>query len=233
MGRAYEVRKAAMAETNAKKTKLYSKYGKLIANAAKSNPDISSNSSLKKIVDKAKKEQVPADVIKRAIDKGKNSSSSDYSEVIYEVLGPGGSKIIVLALTDNPNRSVADVRAALNKTKSKMASMGSLLHLYTKYGIVSLKTDDENEVLEKLLLCDFSIDKYEYFEGELTIYVEVEYLNQLLEALNEYETKDEIIYETDDLISLGDDDKITFNLLLKLLDEIDDVDDVYHNVDLS
>ncbi|HHX53263.1 MAG TPA: YebC/PmpR family DNA-binding transcriptional regulator, partial [Erysipelothrix sp.] len=102
MGRHYEVRAASMAKTAAKKAKIYSRYGKEIYLAAKSGvPDPEMNVSLKRVIAQAKSNQVPADVISRAVDKAKGGSTDDYHSVRYEGFGPESSTVIIDCLTDN------------------------------------------------------------------------------------------------------------------------------------
>ena len=117
MGRAYEVRKASIQKTGAAKAKLYSMYAREIYQIAKNGgTEPTGNPSLKRILEKAKKEQVPADIIKRAIDKVNSGADETYETVKYELFGPAGSTLIVECLTDNVNRSVSSVRAVINKT---------------------------------------------------------------------------------------------------------------------
>jgi len=125
MGRAHEVRKVAMEKTAAAKSKLYAKYGKEIYMAAKSgSPDPDSNQVLKKIIEKAKKEQVTADIIKRSIEKAIGGSDENYIEVRYEGFGPGTSMIIVECLTDNVNRTISVVRNAFfSKAKKRFSGI--------------------------------------------------------------------------------------------------------------
>ncbi len=130
MGRAFEVRKAAMMKTSAAKTKVYSRFGKEIYIAAKAGvPDPEMNQGLKRMIERAKANQVPADVIKRAIEKAKGGTDESYTSVRYEGFGPGNCTIIVDCLTDNVNRTVSDVRNCFTKTKSKMGVSGSVAHL--------------------------------------------------------------------------------------------------------
>ena len=98
MGRAYEVRKASIQKTGAAKAKLYSTFAKEIYLVAKNNPEIDTNISLKRIVEKAKKQQVPSDIINRAVDKAKGAGTDDYEEVTYEGFGPGASTLIIKTL---------------------------------------------------------------------------------------------------------------------------------------
>ena len=131
MGRAYEVRKASIQKTGAAKAKLYSTYAKEIYLAAKKGiPDVDSNVLLKRIVDKAKKEQVPNDIIHRAIEKAKGAGGEDYETVIYEGFGPGASTLIIKTLTDNVNRTVGFVRAAFNKVHKSLGVTNSVSYNY-------------------------------------------------------------------------------------------------------
>ena len=115
MGRAHEVRAASMAKTAAAKSKLYSIYAKEIMKAAKAYPDPTSNDALRRVIEKAKREQVPADVINRNIDKAKKGEVENFDTVIYEAFAQGGSNLIVKCLTDNPNRTITFVKTVFNK----------------------------------------------------------------------------------------------------------------------
>ena len=155
MGRAHEVRAASMAKTAAMKSKLYAKYSKEILIAAKSGvPDPNSNLTLRRAIDKAKANQVPSDVIKRAIEKASSSSAENYIFNTYEGFGPGASTLIIESLTDNPNRAIAEIRACFNKCHSKLGVSGSVSFNYTHCSVVSIKGASENEVEEALILND-------------------------------------------------------------------------------
>ena len=152
MGRAHEVRKVAMAKTAAAKAKLYSRYGKEIYLAAKAGgTDPDGNLALRRIIAKAKKEQVPADVIKRAVDKVKSGATEDYQEKTFEGYGPSGSTVIVKCLTDNINRTISQVRPAFTKSKAKLGNEGSVSYLYDTYSILTFKGLDEEQTLEALM----------------------------------------------------------------------------------
>ncbi len=111
MGRSFEVRKASMAKTQGAKIKVYSKYGKEIYMSAKNGgTDPDSNLSLRRLMEKAKKDQVPSHVIEKAIDKASGGGGEDFSTARYEGFGPGGCSVIVDCLTDNNNRTYMDVR---------------------------------------------------------------------------------------------------------------------------
>ena len=113
MGRAFEVRKASMMKTGLVKTKIYSRYSKEIYIAAKNGgTDLESNLTLKRLIEKAKKDQVPADIIKRAIDKVESGVGENYKLNQYEGFGAGGATILVECLTDNDNRTISEVKNA-------------------------------------------------------------------------------------------------------------------------
>ena len=236
MGRAYEVRKASIQKTGAAKAKLYSMYAREIYDIAKKGgADPISNVSLKRIIEKAKKEQVPGDIIKRAIDKVNSGANEDYEKVTYEIFGPSGSTVIVECLTDNLNRSVSSVRAALNKCKSKMGSMGSVSFNYDHFAIISFKGLNEEETLELMIENGIDIKDIEAEDENIVVYGAPNDSNAIKEAINtklgdiEFDM-DEISYLAKDQIELGEEDTEIFKRLLTMLDDIEDVYHVYHNV---
>ena len=135
MGRAYEVRKASIQKTGAARGKIYTNFAKELYLAAKGNPDIDTNIKLKRLVEKAKKQEVPNDIIKRAIDKAKGAGQEDYQTVMYEGFGPGASTLIIKTLTDNVNRTVGEVRAAFNKVHKSLGVNNSV-----SYNVILKKT---------------------------------------------------------------------------------------------
>ena len=238
MGRAYEVRKASIQKTGAAKAKLYTNYAKEIYLAAKKgSPDVESNISLKRLVDKAKKEQVPSDIINRAIEKAKGVGGEDYEVVTYEGFGPGASTLIIRTLTDNVNRTVGMVRAAFNKVHKSLGVTNSVAYNYDYLAILSVKTDQYEEVFNALLENGIEPVDFETEEGEVVITVNPTDHNKtkdVIEALIpgvEYEIDEEGMYAKDKVTLEGEDLEL-FQRLIGLLDEIDDVTDIYHNVNL-
>jgi len=167
MGRAYEVRKASIQKTGAAKAKLYSTFAKEIYLVAKGNPEIDTNINLKRIVEKAKKSQVPSDIINRAIDKAKGSGGDDYSTVVYEGFGPGASTLIIKTLTDNVNRTVGFVRAAFNKVNKSLGVTNSVSYNYDYLGVIGFKYDNEEEVFERVL--DAGIENIPYLKVTISV----------------------------------------------------------------
>lgn len=238
MGRAYEVRKASIQKTGAAKAKLYSNYAKEIYLAAKKGtPDIEANVSLKRLVEKAKKEQVPGDIIHRAIDKAKGAGGEDYEVVTYEGFGPGASTLIIRTLTDNVNRTVGMVRAAFNKVHKSLGVSNSVSYNYDYLAIISVKSDLEEEIFNSLLENGIEPLDYENENGEIVISVNPSDHNKVKDVLENlipnvvYELDEEGMYAKDK-VTLEKEDLETFEKLMKMLDEIDDVTDIYHNVNL-
>ena len=239
MGRAHEVRAKAMAATAAKKSKLYSIYAKEILKAAKSNPDPVSNDALRRIIEKAKREQVPADVINRNIDKAKKGGAGeDYVTVEYEAYGPAGSSLIIKCLTDNTNRSIAEVKTVFNKCGAKMASQGAVSYMYEHLGMVGIKNHNEEEIMEALINADVDANDIEVEEDMVIVYTEVQDLNNAKKALetafeNITFELDEISYFAKDTITIdNEEEKQKFERLINMLEDVDDVSNVYHNVNL-
>lgn len=238
MGRAYEVRKASIQKTGAAKSKLYSMYAREIYQVAKTGgTEVEGNAALKHLVEKAKKEQVPADIIKRAIDKVNSGADESYDSVRYELFGPAGSNLIVDCLTDNVNRSVSSVRAAVNKCHVKLGAMGSVSYLYDNLCVVGFKGLDEEQTLEALIFAGIDVDDIETNDEYTVIYGKPSDLYDIKNAILAVNPK--IDFETDEIvmipkskITLAGEDLEIFNRLLTMLDDIEDVQHVYHNVEL-
>lgn len=227
---------AAKAKTGAAKGKLYGMYAREIYLLAKNGgTTLEGNPSLKRLVDKAKKEQVPSEVIKRAIDKVSSGIDENYTSKRYELFGPNGSNLIVDCLTDNENRTVSNIRAALNKTTAKMGSMGSVAFMYDNLAVLRFNGLTEEEVMEALINDNLDGD-IESEDNTITVYGKPNDLYAIKEAINKVKQVDFIVDEITMLpqntVTLTGDDLLDFNKLLNLLDEVDDVQNVYHNVNL-
>lgn len=238
MGRAYEVRKASIQKTGAARGKIYAMYAKEIYQAAKNGgTEVDSNAKLKRLIDRAKKEQVPGDIIKRAIDKVNSGVDETYVEATYEMFGPSGSTLIIECLTDNLNRSVSDLRAVVNKCHIKMGAIGSVSFNYDHLCIVSFKGLNEEETMDALIENDADFVDMEVDNDEVLVYGNPQDLYQIKEAiikkLPDVEfNMDDITYLPKEKITLEGDDLVIFNRVLTMLDDVEDVQNVYHNVEL-
>lgn len=238
MGRAHEVRAAAMAKTAAMKSKLYSRYGKELYIAAKSGvPDPDTNLELRRKIKEAKANQVPADVIKRAIEKAKGGTSENYDSLRYEGFGPGQATIIVDCLTNNSNRTVAAMNSCFNKAHCKLGVKGSVSFNYDNLGVLSFKYDNDEAMLETLIGADVNVNDIEVEDGQMVVYVEASDLHKAQEAIEEMLPNIEfdvcaIKMLPHEYVKIENpEDKELWNRLLTLLDDCEDVQEVFHNVE--
>lgn len=238
MGRHFEVRAAAMQKTANAKAKVYSRFGKEILMAAKSGvPDPDMNMSLRKVIERAKANQVPADVIKRAIEKAKGGSTENYSAATYEGFGSnGGATVIIDCLTDNANRTIADLRACFNKSHAKLGVAGCASFNYEHVGLIVIKYTDEEAMMDALIMGEVELKDIEVDGEDMTITVEPTDLNKTKEAVEglipgvEFEVMEDTMIPNEYIKLEGEDLKL-FQRLVTLLDDVDDVQQVYHNVE--
>jgi YebC/PmpR family DNA-binding regulatory protein len=239
MGRAHEVRAVAMAKTALMKSKVYSRFGKEIYMAAKNgSPDPTSNLALKKIIEKAKAAQVPADVIKRNIEKAKGAGGEDYAPIRYEGFGPGGCTLIVECMTDNVNRTFGEVRAVFTKTGGKIGLTGSVVHNYSYVSIVSLEGMTEDEALEAMIIGEVDINEIETDDDSVvSIIGKHSDLDKIKDALLAAKPdlkiiEEKVTYLPNEYLTLDADDLRKLERFISITDEMDDVQEVFHNVDI-
>ncbi len=229
---------ASKAKTGAQKAKIYSSYAKEIYQVAKQGgTDSNGNLALRHLIEKAKKEQVPADVIKRAIDKVNSGVDESYTKVRYEGFASGGATIMVDCLTDNVNRTVSMVRNAFTKSKAKMGVSGCVSHMYEHLSVVIVKNIGEDEVIEALLTCEVDAKEVEEENGNVSIYGDPSDLYKIKDAITSFKPNveflaDEVTMLPCETVTLTGEDKENFDKLLTMLDDVEDVQKVYHNVNL-
>ena len=227
------------AKTAAAKTKVYSKYGREIYVCAKNGgPDPDGNLALRRLIDKAKKDQVPGHVIEKAIDKAKGGGGEDFVAARYEGFGPGGCNVIVDCLTDNNTRTFNDVRVCFTKAKSKIGAQGAVAHMFDHRAVFVFKGDDEEKVLEAMLEADVDVNDIESDNGNITVLVPPSEYNKTKTVLTDVLSitdleVDEITFIPQSMIKLAGEDLAVFEKFLEMLDENDDVQNVYHNVELE
>lgn len=235
MGRAYQNRKESMAKTSDAKARVYSKYARLIYVTAKSGGlDPEGNLALRSVIDRAKKEQVPAHVIEKAIDKAKGGAGEDFVLARYEGFGPGGCMVIVECLTDNANRTIGEVRNCFTKCKSKIGAQGSVSHMFDHCGILVFAGDDEEAVLEALMNHDVDVMDIESEQSKITVFIpQAEYFKAkqaLIDELGELDFEvDEIQFLAQTSTSLEAEEQALLEKFLDMLEDVDDVQRVYHN----
>jgi YebC/PmpR family DNA-binding regulatory protein len=238
MGRSFEVRKASMAKTQGAKIKVYSKYGKEIYVCAKNgstDPDM--NLPLRHLIAKAKKDQVPSHVIEKALDKASGNGGEDYQPARYEGFGPGGVSVIVDCLTDNGNRTFQDVRQCFVKTGAKIGSPGTVSHMFDHQAVFQFKGQDDEVIFEMLLNADVDVTDVELEDGVITVFAPNTEFFKVKTALNtefpELEIDvEEITFVPQTQTEISGEDAEKFQKFLDMLDECDDVQQVYHNGDI-
>jgi len=239
MGRAYQNRKVSMAKTAAAKTKVYSKYGREIYVCAKNGgADPDGNLALRRLIDNAKKDQVPGHVIEKALDKAKGAGGEDFVPARYEGFGPGGCNVIVDCLTDNNTRTFNDVRACFTKVKAKIGAPGAVAHMFDHRAVFAFAGDDEDKVLEALLEADVDVSDVESDNGTITVLVPPSEYNKAKTALTDL--LGEIDFEVEEITfipqtscPISGDDVAQFEKFLDMLNDCDDVQDVYHNAEIQ
>ena len=238
MGRNFENRKKSIFKTAGQKSKLYSKYGKQLYVVAKTGgPDPEANPALRSLVEKAKRAQVPAHVIEKAIEKARGTGGEEFATARYEGFGPGGAMFIVDCLTDNNQRTISEVRNCFTKTGSKLGATGSVSLWFDQLAVLSFKGDSEDEVLEAMLNADVNVEDIESKDGLLTIFAPpAEFYkakSALLQAFPGTELEvQEITFLPQSTKKISAEDLPMFEKFLDMLNDCDDVQDVYHNATL-
>ncbi|MCD8522233.1 MAG: YebC/PmpR family DNA-binding transcriptional regulator [Saccharospirillaceae bacterium] len=235
MGRAYQNRKESMAKTAAAKTKVYSRYGREIYMCAKNGGvDPSANLSLRGLIDRAKKDQVPSHVIEKAIDKAKGGAGEDFQPALYEGIGPGGCMVLISALTDNGNRTFGDIRGIFSKCKAKLGSQGSVSHMFDHRAMFVFAGDDEEAALEALMMADVDVSDIDSEDGMITVLVPPTDYFKAKTALTEMNP--EIDFEVEEITYLpqtehpvSGDDIAQFERFAGLLNDLEDVQHIFHN----
>ncbi len=237
MGRAFQNRKESMAKTSDQKAKVYSKYGREIYVCAKSGGiDPAGNLALRSMIERAKKDQVPTHVIDKAIDKAKGGGGEDFDTARYEGFGPGNTMVIVDCLSDNPNRTFGDVRTCFNKVKSKIGTQGSVSHMFDHSAIFVFASEDEDAVMEALLEADVDVSDIESEDGKVSVFTpNTEYgkaRQAIIDAFGEVDFDvDEIQFIPQMTTEISGEDVEQFERFLDLLNDLDDVQRVYHNAE--
>ena len=234
MGRHFEVRAASMAATAKKKSAIYMRASKEIYMAAKKGvPDPNSNLALRAAIDKYRK-QCPKDVIDRAIKKAQGGEATNYIEGRYEAYGPAGSYLIIDTLSDNSNRALVNVRTIITR---KGGHLGDVSYNFEQVGVLDFKFEGSEESLEEMLILgDVDVKEITLEEGIAEVIVDPSSFDKAKEVLQENGVNDyefaEVTMRANDNITLEGEDLTKFKELLDMLDDCEDVQNVYHNVEL-
>ncbi|OES43404.1 YebC/PmpR family DNA-binding transcriptional regulator [Domibacillus iocasae] len=238
MGRKWNNIKEKKASKDANTSRIYAKFGREIYVAAKQGePNPESNQALRMVLERAKTYSVPKTIIDRAIEKAKGGAEENYDELRYEGFGPSGSMVIVDALTNNVNRTASDVRAAFGKNGGNMGVSGSVAYMFDATAVFGLEGKTADEVLELLMEADIDVRDVLEEEEAVIVYAEPDQFHSVQEALKEAGVTEFTVAELTMLaqndVTLSEDDQEQFEKMIDAIEDLEDVQQVYHNVDLG
>ncbi|MBA2941346.1 YebC/PmpR family DNA-binding transcriptional regulator [Paenibacillus sp. CGMCC 1.16610] len=236
MGRKWNNIKEKKASKDANTSRIYAKFGlEIYVAARKGEPDPEANRALKVVLERAKTYNVPKAIIDRAIDKAKGSSDEIYEELRYEGFGPNGSMIIVDALTNNVNRTAPAVRSAFNKNGGNMGVSGSVAYMFDATAVIGLEGKSMDEVMEVLLEADVDVRDIVEEDEMVMVYADPEQFHAVQEAFKQAGINEFAIAELTMLaqnnVTLSDEGQVQFDKLIEALEDLEDVQQVYHNVE--
>ena len=221
---------------DAARSKVFQKLAKELYVAAKAgDPDPANNAQLRMVVEKAKSENMPKANIESAIAKAANKSGGEnYDSIRYEGYGPGGIAVMIDCLTDNKNRTAGFVRSTLTKRNGNLGTDGSVSYMFKRKGLIVLENVyEEEKVMEDVLaldILDMEIDE------DITIYTEADKFLSVKEELDKlgYDkyVMSEVTFIPDNYITLDEETTEKVMALIEALEDIDDVQNVYHNLEI-
>ena len=234
MGRAFEFRKARKMKRWSNMSKTFTRIGREIIIAVKeSGPDPSSNSRLRAIIQNAKAANMPKDNIERAIKKASEKSSENFKEVLLEGYAPHGIAILVEAATDNNNRTVANIRSYFNKCDGSLATSGSVDFLFDHLCFFQIKDQGIDIDDLELDLIDFGVIELSKLENEISITARFEDFGSIQKELERRGleiSSSEFEREAKINKTLTEDERLKVERLINMIDEDEDVQNVYHDM---
>lgn len=238
MGRKWNNIKEKKASKDANTSRIYAKFGREIYVAARQGePDPVSNQALKVVLERAKTYSVPKHIIDKAIEKAKGGAEESFDELRYEGFGPGGSMVIVDALTNNVNRTASDVRAAFGKNGGNMGVSGSVSYMFDATAVIGVEGKSEDDVLELLMEADVDARDILAEDDAVIVYAEPDQFHSVQEAFRETGVTEFSVAELTMLaqndIHLSPEDQAQFEKMIDAIEDLEDVRQVYHNVDLG
>lgn len=235
MGRAFEYRKATKMKRWGNMARVFTKLGKQITIAVReggSEPD--TNPRLRVLIQQSKKENMPKENVERAIKKATSKDEADYKEMVYEGYGPNGIAIVVETATDNPTRTVANIRSYFNRYGGSLGTTGSLQFLFDHKCVFKIAAKD-GVLLEdlELELIDYGVDELVEDEDSIILYGEFQSYSAIQKYLEEnsfeiFSAEFERI--PNDMKELNEEQKAQVNKLLEKIEDDEDVQNVFHNM---
>lgn len=238
MGRKWNNIKDKKASKDANNSRIYAKFGiEIYVAAKKGEPNPESNQALRVVLERAKTYNVPKAIIDRALDKAKGSSDEKYEDLRYEGFGPNGSMVIVDALTNNVNRTVSNVRAAFTKNGGSMGVSGSVSYMFDPTAVIGVTGKTSDEVLELLMEADVDVRDIAEEDEAVIVYAEPDQFHAVQEAfknagVTEF-TVAELTMLPQNYVALPEEAQAQFEKLIDALEDLEDVQQVYHNVEFE
>ncbi|MDH6443342.1 YebC/PmpR family DNA-binding regulatory protein [Paenibacillus sp. PastF-4] len=236
MGRKWNNIKEKKASKDANTSRVYAKFGvEIYVAAKKGEPDPEANRALKVVLERAKTYNVPKAIIDRALDKAKGSAEENYEELRYEGFGPSGSMIIVDALTNNVNRTAPLIRSTFSKNGGNMGVSGSVAYMFDSTAVIGVEGKTADEVIE--MMFDAELDVRDVLEEDdaVIVYAEPDQFNAVQEVFKNAGITEFTVAELNMLpqnyVALPEDAQAQFEKLIDALEDLEDVQQVYHNVD--
>ncbi len=235
MGRAYEYRKATKMKRWGNMARVFTKLGKQITIAVReSGPEPDLNPRLRVLIQQSKKENMPKETVDRAIKKAVSKDEADYKEMVYEGYGPNGIAIVIETATDNPTRTVANIRSYLTRNGGSLGTSGSLQFLFDHKCVFKIAPKDGVSIEDlELELIDFGVDELVEDEDSIILYGEFQsysLIQKYLEENNFEIFSAEFERIPNDMKELNDEQKAQVTKLLDKIEDDEDVQNVFHNM---
>ena len=234
MGRAFEFRKARKMKRWGKMAVTFTRIGKEIAMAVKQGgPDPDNNPRLRVAIQNAKSENMPKDRVEAAIQRASNKDAKDYQEMVYEGMGPFGVGIVIESATDNPTRTVANIRLAFNRNNGELGKTGSLDYLFERKCIFKIDLEGKNIEDLELELIDYGLEEIETVEDETLVYTGFTDFGNMqngLEALGVTIVSVDKERIPASFVELNEEQMEEVNKLIDRLEEDEDIQNVFHNM---
>jgi YebC/PmpR family DNA-binding regulatory protein len=237
MGRKWNNIKEKKASKDANTSRIYARFGREIYVVAKQGePDPESNRALKVVLERAKTYNVPKAIIDRALEKARGNSDETYDELRYEGFGPNGSMVIVDALTNNVNRTASEVRAAFSKNGGNLGVSGSVAYMFDSTAVIGVEDKTEEEVLELLMEADVDVRDIIQEDDSVIVYADPEQFHAVQEAFQNAGVTEfsvaEVSMIAQNYVELPAESQPAFEKMIDALENLEDVQNVYHNVEL-
>lgn len=236
MGRKWNNIKEKKASKDANTSRVYAKFGvEIYVAAKKGEPDPEANRALKVVLERAKTYNVPKAIIDRALDKAKGSGDENYEELRYEGFGPNGSMIIVDALTNNVNRTAPLIRSTFSKNGGNMGVSGSVAYMFDSTAVIGIEGKTADEVIEMMFDAELDVRDVLEEDDSVIVYAEPDQFHAVQEVFKNAGITEFTVAELNMLpqnyVTLPEDAQAQFEKLIDALEDLEDVQQVYHNVD--